>query len=94
MIWTILAFILVALTKYLTTLRLRNLREKIQTDKRETDELKKILTEAAQKKSQLTMETEKLMVKANTLKHIVDHLERTLRAGQSKTGASPDSSSP
>mgnify|MGYP001372040127 CR=1 FL=1 len=45
MIWTLLTFLLVALTKYITSLRLRNLRDKVQLDQQVADELRKKLTE-------------------------------------------------
>ena len=83
MIWAILTFLLVALTKYLTSLRLRNLRDKIQRDQRIADDLRKQLTEVAEKESILKDETEQLMSKASTLHNIVSNLERSLeRSGQ------------
>ncbi len=78
MIWSILTFILVALTKYLTSLRLRNLRDKVQRDQRVADDLRKQLTEVAEKESTLKDETEQLMGKASTLHNIVSNLERSL----------------
>ena len=60
MIWAILTFILVALTKYLTSLRLRslrlrNLRDKVQRDQRAADDLRKQLSEVAEKETVLRM---------------------------------------
>lgn len=78
MIWAILTFILVALTKYLTSLRLRNLRDKVQRDQRVADDLRKQLTEVAEKESTLKDETEQLMGKDSTLHNIVSNLERSL----------------
>ena len=83
MIWAILTFILVALTKYLTSLRLRNLRDKVQRDQRAADDLRKQLSEVAEKETVLKDETEKLMGNTSTMHNIVSNLERLLeKAGQ------------
>nr|HIL75973.1 hypothetical protein [Rhodospirillales bacterium] len=78
MIWAILTFLLVALTKYCTSLRLRKLRDKVQHDQRITDDLRKQLTEVAEKESTLKDETEALMRKASTMHNIVINLELSL----------------
>lgn len=65
MIWTLLTFLLVALTKYITSLRLRNLRDKVQQDQQVADELRKKLTEFVEKESILKDEAEQLMGKAS-----------------------------
>ena len=67
-------FILVGLTKYLTSLRLRNLRV--------ADDLRKQLSEVVEKETVLKDETEKLMSKANTLHNIVVNLERSLERAE------------
>ena len=54
MIWAVLSFILVGLTKYLTSLRLRNLRDKVQSDQRDADDLRKQLSEVVEKETVLT----------------------------------------
>ena len=74
MIWAVLTFILVGLTKYLTSLRLRNLRDKVQSDQCDTDDLRKQLSEVVEKETALRDETEKLMGKANTLQNSVVNL--------------------
>lgn len=80
MIWAILIFLLVALTKYFTSLRLRKLR-----DQRTTDDLRKQLNEVAEKESTLKNETETLMSKVSIMHNIVLNLERSLeRLGKSK----------
>ena len=76
MIWAVLTFILVGLTKYLTSLRLRNLRDKFQSDQRDADDLRRQLSEVVEKETVLRDETEKLMSKANTLHNIVVNLEQ------------------
>ena len=82
MIWAALTFILVGLTKYLTSLRLRNLRDKVQSDQRDADDLRKQLSEVVEKERVLKDETEKLMGKANTLHNIVVNLERSLERAE------------
>jgi uncharacterized protein YlxW (UPF0749 family) len=80
MIWAILIFLLVALTKYFTSLRLRKLR-----DQRTTDDLRKQLNEVAEKESTLKNETETLMSKVSIMHNIVLNLERSLeRLGKPK----------
>ena len=82
MIWAVLTFILVGLTKYLTSLRLRNLRDKVQSDQRDADDLRKQLSEVVEKETVLKDETEKLMGKANTLHNIVVNIERALERAE------------
>ena len=82
MIWAVLTFILVGLTKYLTSLRLRNLRDKVQSDQRDADDLRKQLSEVIEKETVLKDETEKLMSKANTLHNIVVNIERALERAE------------
>lgn len=82
MIWAALTFILVGLTKYLTSLRLRNLRDKVQSDQRDADDLRKQLSEVVEKETVLKDETEKLMGKANTLHNIVVNIERSLERAE------------
>jgi regulator of replication initiation timing len=82
MIWAVLTFILVGLTKYLTSLRLRNLRDKVQSDQRDADDLRKQLSEVVEKETVLKDETEKLMDKANTLHNIVVNLERSMERAE------------
>ena len=77
MIWAALTFILVGLTKYLTSLRLRNFRDKVQSDQRDADDLRKQLSEVVEKETVLKDETEKLMGKAKTLHNIVINIERS-----------------
>jgi uncharacterized protein YlxW (UPF0749 family) len=85
MIWAILIFLLVALTKYFTSLRLRKLRDQVQRDQRITDDLRKQLNEVAEKESTLKNETETLMSKVSIMYNIVLNLERSLeRLGKPK----------
>jgi predicted nucleic acid-binding Zn-ribbon protein len=65
-----------------TSLRLRNLRDKVQSDQRDADDLRKQLSEVVEKETVLKDETEKLMGKANTLHNIVVNLERSLERAE------------
>ena len=67
MICAILIFLLVALTKYFTSLRLRRSRDQVQRDQRITDDLRKKLTEVAEKEFTLKDVTENLMSKVSTI---------------------------
>ena len=84
MIWSLLAFTIVAATKYLTALRLRNLKEKIHRDQRTAEDLKRELTQVAEKESDLKTQTEQLVSKATALQNIVSNLERSLHKTHSK----------
>ena len=85
MIWAILIFLLVGLTKYFTSLRLRKLRDQVQRDQRITDDLKKQLTEVTKKESTLKDEGETLMSKVSIMHNIVLNLERSFeRSSNSK----------
>ena len=65
-----------------TSLRLRNLRDKVQSDQRDADDLRKQLSEVVEKETVLRDETEKLMGKANTLHNIVVNIERSLERAE------------
>ena len=56
-IWPLLTFALVALTKYATSIRLRNLRDKIRKDLSEADDLRHLLFQSIESKE--IIETEK-----------------------------------
>lgn len=92
MIWSLLAFTIVAATKYLTSLRLRNLRERIHRDQRDAEELKRTLDQAAEKETELKTQTDQLVSKATALQNIVSNLERSLQKSRSE-GQKTDTSS-
>lgn len=84
MIWAALAFVLVAVTKYATALRLRRLRDRLQHDQNAADELRQVLLQAAEKESVLQTQAEALVQKSTTLQAIIANLERSLhRPGES-----------
>ena len=75
-LWAFLAFLVVALTKYMTSLRLRNLQERIHKDQQDANELKRQLTLVAEKESQLKAEIEVVQAKLTALNNINTNLER------------------
>ncbi|MFA6108902.1 MAG: hypothetical protein WDA75_09035 [Candidatus Latescibacterota bacterium] len=84
-IWAALAFVLVAVTKYVTALRLRRLRDRLQQDQSAADELRQVLLQAAEKESVLQAQAEALVQKSTTLQAIIANLERSLhRPGESR----------
>ncbi len=87
MVWTILTCLLVALTKYLTSVRLRNLRDKIQKDQKDASDLKRLLFEASEKEGLLEQERKILMKKAAALHSVLSNLERSLQKGNPTTAA-------
>lgn len=87
MIWTILTCLLVALTKYLTSVRLRNLRDKIQKDQKDASDLKRLLFEASEKGDLLESERDILMNKAAALHTVLSNLERSMQRGNAVPAA-------
>jgi chromosome segregation ATPase len=83
MLWAALAFILVIGTKYLTSVRLRHLRERIDRDRKDVDELQRLLSEVSEKETVLKTEIQQLMLKATTLHTIITNLEHSLYKAQS-----------
>jgi len=81
MIWTILTCLLVALTKYLTSVRLRNLRDKIQKDQKDASDLKRLLFEASEKEELWDSERNQLIAKVASLHAVLGNLERSLNKG-------------
>lgn len=81
--WVLLVFLLVAATKYATSVRLRHLRERMERDKQTADDLSRVLEMAAEREDELKSETAGLQTKLTTLRNIVANLERAiLRAGR------------
>jgi hypothetical protein len=83
MLWAILAFVIVAATKYRTSLRLRTLRERMQQDQRATDDLRRKLGQVAQNEDVLRAQTGALVAKVTALHNVVQNLERKLSKASS-----------
>lgn len=78
-IWVILGFLLIATTKYLTSLRLRNLQEKMQREHQTATNLKQTLERVAQQEIQIKEDIEKVQARLTTMRNIVGNLERVVQ---------------
>jgi len=78
-IWVVLGFLLVAITKYATAVRLRHLAERVHRDQQDASQLRYKLVEAEERENQLKTETERLQAKVTALRNVVSSLERSLQ---------------
>ena len=76
--WAVLSFLVVAVTKYLTSVRLRRLRERIHKDQEDANELQRVLNTASEKEGQVKAENDELLAKLTAMRNINVNLERTL----------------
>ena len=83
MIWAVLAFVIVAVTKYLTSMRLRALSERAKADERAAAELSEKLGQATDKEAMLEAQAESLSTKVTAVTNLVQNLERSLNRGTS-----------
>ena len=77
--WVVLGFLVVAVTKYLTSVRLRRLAERMHKEQSSTTELRQALLQAEEKESTLKHEVERLQAKVSGLRSVVANLERSLQ---------------
>ena len=84
--WIVVGFLIMALTKYLTSVRIRTLTERVHRDQQESTELRYVLVEAEEKESKLKSETEKLQAKLTALRNVVATLQRSVQHGKRSTG--------
>ena len=75
-----------ALTKYLTSVRIRTLTERVHRDQQESTELRYVLVEAEEKESKLKSETEKLQAKLTALRNVVGNLQRSVQRSKRSGG--------
>ena len=87
--WLVIGFLVMALTKYLTAVRLRTLAERAQRDQQESTELRYVLVEAEEKETKLKAETERLQAKLTALKNVVSNLQRSIQRGKRASAAAP-----
>ena len=87
--WLVIGFLVMALTKYLTAVRLRTLAERAQRDQQESTELRYVLVEAAEKETKLKTETERLQAKLTALRNVVNNLQRSIQRGKRASAAAP-----
>lgn len=84
--WVAVGFLVVFITKYLTSIRLRGLADRMHREQADTNELRHALVEAEERESTLKSETEGLQEKVAGLRNVVGNLERSLQR-QSRGGA-------
>jgi predicted nucleic acid-binding Zn-ribbon protein len=77
--WVVLGGLVIFSTKYLTSLRLRGLTDRMQREQTDTLELRHALVQAEEKETQLKTETERLLAKVSGLRNVVANLERSLQ---------------
>lgn len=77
--WVVFGFLIVAVSKYLTSVRLRGLAEKMQREMHDASELRTVLVQAEEKEQKLNAESEKLQGKVNALKNVVGNIERSIQ---------------
>jgi uncharacterized protein YlxW (UPF0749 family) len=87
--WLVIGFLVIALTKYLTSVRLRTLAERAQRDQQESTELRYVLVEAEEKETKLKAETESLQAKLTALRNVVSNLQRSIQRGKRASVAAP-----
>ena len=77
--WVVLGGLVIFTTKYLTSLRLRGLTDRMQREQTDAMELRHVLVQAEEKETQLKTETERLQTKVTGLRNVVANLERALQ---------------
>ena len=87
--WAVLSFLVVAVTKYLTSVRLRRLRERIHKDQEDANELKRMLSTVSEKEGQVKAENEELHAKLTAMRNINVNLERTMNRLKGQQGQAP-----
>jgi predicted nucleic acid-binding Zn-ribbon protein len=77
--WVVLGLFVVATTKYLTSVRLRGLTDRMHREHADAQELRYTLVQAEEKETQLKTETERLQAKVSGLRNVIGNLERSLQ---------------
>ncbi len=77
--WALLGVLVVAVTKYLTSVRLRGLTDRMHREHADTSELRQELIQVEEKESQLNKEAERLDRKVQGMRSVVGNLERSLQ---------------
>ncbi|MEE2831718.1 MAG: hypothetical protein VYD18_05105 [Candidatus Latescibacterota bacterium] len=86
MIWTILAVAAVVATKLVTTLRLKDLRAKLESIQPDIDELRHKVAESEEEFEILRMKEEASESRVTHLKGVVQHLENQVKAAPASAG--------
>lgn len=77
--WVVLGGLVIFSTKYLTSLRLRGLTDRMQREQTDTLELRHALVQTEEKETQLKTESKRLQAKVSGLRNFVANLERSLQ---------------
>ncbi len=77
--WVLVGVIGVATTKYLTSVRLRRLTDRVHREHADTSELRQELFLVEEKESQLNKEAERLEENVRGMRSVVSNLERSLQ---------------
>ena len=85
MYWTILAFLAVLATKFLTALRLKDMKAKLEGIKPHIDELRAKIHEAEEEHANLQLKQEATERRLTHLKGVVEYLEATVRSPANTT---------
>ena len=89
--WVVVGFVIVSITKYLTSIRLRSLAEKMQRERSDASELRTLLIQAEEKEGALLSAAETLQSKLSALKNVVGNIERSvLRYSKGSAEKSPE----
>ena len=80
MIWTLLAVVAVLATKFLTALRLRDLKAKLEEIQPQIDELRYKLMEAEDEFASLRIKQEAVEIRMTHLKGVVNYLETAIKS--------------
>ena len=76
--WVVVGLLIVFITKYLTSTRLRGLADRMHREQADATELRHTLLEAEERETLLKTETDRLQEKVTGLRNVVGNLERTL----------------
>lgn len=77
--WVGLGFLVVAVTKYLMSVRLRGLTDLMHKEQADAQELRHVLLQAEDKETALKTEAERLQDRVSALRNVVGNLERSLQ---------------
>jgi hypothetical protein len=77
--WVGLGFLVVAVTKYLMSVRLRGLTDLMHKEQADAQKLRHVLLQAEDKETALKTEAERLQDRVSALRNVVGNLERSLQ---------------
>jgi len=77
--WVVVGFVIVSITKYLTSIRTRSLAEKMQRERSDASELRTLLLQAEEKEGALLSAAETLQNKLTAPKNVVGNIERSVQ---------------